>query len=64
MLSAQMCMRSVHAVCANVYEECACCVRKCVSGVCMLCAQVCVRSVHAVCASVCEECAFCVCKCV
>ena len=25
-----VCMRSVHAVCASVCEECACCVCKCV----------------------------------
>ena len=64
MLCVQVCVRSVHTVCASVCEECACCVWKCVRGVCMLSVQVCMRSVHAVCASVCEECACCVCKCV
>ena len=52
MLCLQVCVRSVHAVCASVCEECACIVWKCVRGVCMLCA------------SVYEECACCVCKCV
>ena len=30
MLCVQVCVRSVHAVCASVCEECACCVCKCV----------------------------------
>ena len=30
MLCVQVCVSSVHAVCASVREECACCVCKCV----------------------------------
>ena len=30
MLCVQVCVRSVHAMCDSVCEECACCVHKCV----------------------------------
>ena len=52
-------MRSVHAVCASVCEECVCMYEECAYCVCK-----CVRSVHAECANVYEECACCVRKCV